>query len=383
MRSPEVGSRYDALKEENSRTLREDIDRRASVLRALPEIVNLNHSTLCNLKCAICPRSREKKAVRLTRAALTRVTTALFPTARKAVLTMAGEPLLADFAFLLEEARHHGVRVDVMTNGVLLTPDRYRSCRGVLDHLNVSLDSHVPEVYERLRRGARFDPVHANLLAIRDLRRAEPDDVLFSVSAVVLGSNLERLGDFIRFAARLEVDGVLVQRLQRDILRLTEEAPSTRYPDETIIVELEAARETARREGVNLFFHGFTLPDVMVKPLRSRVPEPVVAPGICPYLVQNFDVLYTGEVYACCVPTDHRLGRVPDEDPRDIWNGRRFVRLREAHRSGRGTVFCSGCSQAPHLPARRPVWWNESLKRGRRAFRHVASRLRRASRDGS
>lgn len=357
------------LKNENSRLLREEIAQGACTLRGLPEIINVNHSNLCNLNCGICPRSQNEKGMRLSQESLMRITDALFPTARKAVLTMAGEPLLADFEFLLDEALRHDVKLDVMTNGVLLTPELYRSARRALDHLNVSLDSHLPELYERLRKGASFDHVDANLQALRKVRHDEPDEVLYSISAVVMNSTIDHLPGLIRHAATLGADAVILQRLRLEIMDLEDEAPAS--PD------LEAACRAAQEAGINLVFTDLGFPDVRVKPLRPRVPEPMATPGICPFLVQNMDILFTGEVYACCIPTDHYMGNVVHHDPAWIWNSPSFVKLRRAHRSGRGTVFCSGCSQAPHLPARKPAWLNDGIKNARRIINHLSRKTSR------
>jgi MoaA/NifB/PqqE/SkfB family radical SAM enzyme len=166
------------LKESNSALLRREVDRGATRLASLPEVVNLNHTNRCNLKCPFCVTTHEKQHHRLSRDVIERVAEALFPTARKVVLTMAGEPLAADFELIADLARRFAVKLDMVTNAVLLTPERYGEIRGLLDHLNVSFDSHVPEVYERLRVGASFAKVHAHLRGIRELREREPDEVL-------------------------------------------------------------------------------------------------------------------------------------------------------------------------------------------------------------
>lgn len=370
------------LKERNSALLRQEIARGATRLESLPEVVNLNHTNICNLKCPFCVTTHEKYHSRLSRDVIERVADALFPSARKAVLTMAGEPLAADFDLIADAARRFAVKLDMVTNAVLLTPRRYGEIRGVLDHLNVSLDSNVPEIYERLRSGASFEKVHAHLRGIQELRERDPDDVLLTLSAVVQRSNLEGLPDFVRFAGGLGVDGVLLQHLLET--RLTgEQDPDSNPGREVVNSHLREASRAAREAGVNLVFVGFPLPNVIVDPPRPRVAEPIASDGICGYLVQNFNVLFTGEVYPCCVPTDHVLGNVREQDPVEIWNGPAFVRLREAHRSKRGTPFCSGCGMAPHLKPRRPAWINERVKTARRWWRHVRGLRERARSAGA
>ena len=45
---------FQAYKDENSRLLREDWREKREVFRAMPEIINLNHSNACNLRCVTC-----------------------------------------------------------------------------------------------------------------------------------------------------------------------------------------------------------------------------------------------------------------------------------------------------------------------------------------
>lgn len=373
---------YAALKAENSALLREEIARRATVYRALPEVVTLNHTDICNLRCIMCPRHLAQGTHRLDRRVLAHVANQLFPTAKKLVLTTSGgEPLGADFDFLLEQALHYGVKVDAVTNGVLLTPALYRRARTALDHLNVSLDSHVPEVYERIRLGASHDRVFGNLWSICAIRREEPDDVLLSVSAVVMRSNLPHLDEFVRFAAGLGVDGVVLQRLAHETKPTPEEALEGAFSVEDVGKALDGAAAAARETGVNLFTSEFGRPNVMVAPIRAKVPPTVEGHGTCWFVAQDFGVMYTGEVYPCCIPTDHLLGNVLYQDPVEIWNGKPFQRLRAAQLSGRGTTFCSGCLHAPHLPPRRPQAINRIARKVRMAVAHVKNNAVRRYRE--
>jgi len=346
---------YLELKRANSQLLRDDVERRAVVYRGLPEVVTLNHSDICNLRCVMCPRNLAQGKHRLDQRVLDHVVNELFPTAVKVVLTTAGgEPLAVDFDFLLERALRFGVRIDAVTNGVLLTRDLYLRARSALDHLNVSLDSHVPAVYERIRLGASFDRVVGNLAAVAEERRRQPDAVLLSLSAVVMRSNLPHLADFVRFAHRFAPDGIVFQRLRHEVKPTPEEEPSTAMPSAEVRGHLDAAAAAARDVGLNLFMTELGIPSVIAQHPRPKMPSTIEGRGLCWFLAQNFNVMYTGEVFPCCIPTDYCLGDVRYQDPAAIWNGAPMQRLRAAHLSRRGTVFCSGCLHAPHLPARGP-----------------------------
>jgi MoaA/NifB/PqqE/SkfB family radical SAM enzyme len=178
----------------------------------------------------------------------------LFPTAWKLGLAASqAEPMANDFEFLVERALRHGVRVDMTTNGTLLTVDRYREARAVLDHVDISIDTVVPKTYAAIRLGAEFSQVHDNVMAIQEERRRTPDDVLLSLSAVVMKSNLYELPALVDFAKRVRADALVFQVLNHDAKSTPEEEPELLGEGCTRTV-LEACRDAAKRQGVNLVY---------------------------------------------------------------------------------------------------------------------------------
>jgi MoaA/NifB/PqqE/SkfB family radical SAM enzyme len=377
-RSRDVPSTLQSLKEENSRILHEDIERGAVQYRALPEVITLNHTDICNLQCIMCPRNKRQGKHRMDRAALEYLMHELFPYARKAVLTTSdGEPLAVDFDLLVERAIEYKVKLDVVTNGVLLTPDCYQGAREALDHINVSIDSHIPEVYEHIRQGARFSRLHENLMGIKETRSREKDDVLFSLSAVVMRSNIDHLAGLVEYAAEAGADGVVFQRMRTYLNPSPQERPETGFSREEILQRLDRACEAARKKKINLYMPEFGLPGVLVRPLRAKIPQTMENKGLCWFAAQNFAVMYTGEVYFCCHPNDHCLGNIYYKDIMSIWNGATARRLRTAHLSGRGTLFCSGCMDAPHLKPQKLWLLKPMLQRTRMVATHLRNMLHR------
>jgi len=343
------------VKEANSRLLREDVDQQRPVLRGLPEIIALHTTERCNLRCTMCMRSLGQGKLQLPRSRLAAICDELFPTARKVALSAAkGEPMLADYDLVMAKARTHAVRVDLVTNGTELTGAAYRDGRDVFDHVNVSVDCAVPEIYERIRVGARFARLLSNLNAIAEERRRLPDDVLLSLSAVVMRSNLPHLPQLVEFARSVAADAVILQPLDHSGKPNHDQDPAIDPGHATVQAMFDTLRGAAQANGVNLFFSGFGLPPLLCRPLRDKLPTTLSAGNACWYVVQHMGIQPTGDVFACCYPTDHLVGNVMLESPRAVWNSRAFQRLRVAHYSRRGTLFCSGCVNAPRLPARRP-----------------------------
>ena len=360
------------LKHENSLRLRAEIARGEVVLTGLPEIVTLNSTDICNLRCVMCPRNRAQGTYRLDDAVVRHVSAELFPTALKANLTTAGgEPLGTGFDVILEHARRYEVMIDVVTNGMLLSRETFLEMRPALDHLNISVDCSVPEVYERLRLGGSFERLVGNLRAMAEVRADGEDDILLSMSAVVMASNLPHLPELVHFAAEHGAGGLVLQRLRHEVMPTPAEEPTTHHAPEEIERLLARTAEAAEHCGINLYQAELGLPNLFHRAQRPKVPDTIDGAGVCYFLSQSFSVMYTGEVYPCCKPTDYKLGDVREQSPVEIWNGEPLRRLRRAHYSRRGTLFCSGCEYAPHLPARGDARLVGLARSARRVRAHV------------
>jgi radical SAM protein with 4Fe4S-binding SPASM domain len=392
-------------KQENSRLLREDFAQGRETFRAWPEIVSLHTTERCNLRCIMCPRSERIGRSALARDVLRRVCETLFPTARKAIVTgHQGEPMLTDFDVVVDAAMRHGVRLDLVTNGTLLTGDRYAQLAPALGHLNVSVDSHQPEVYERIRAGGRFEHLQRNLREISALRRNAATPPLWTLSAVVMRCNLDHLGGLIGFAADLGADAVILQPLRQYVRRLADEdvigggaadlhsGQSSGCPDPfhgradaraRLDARFDELRAVARARRINLYFADFQLPAVEVEPLRQQIDYLADSSKMCWYLMRNVSIYDTGMVYPCCHPTDYSLGDVRKHDIQRIWNGPAMQRLRRAHFTRRGTLFCSGCLHAPYLETPKKSRVRDQVKFARLVVNHVRhawSRRRNAAR---
>lgn len=364
--------------------MREEIAAGATTFRALPEIVTLNSTDICNLRCVMCPRSIAQGEHRLEDRVVAFVCDELFPTALKVNLTTAGgEPLGPGFDAILERARRHDVKVDVVTNGMLLTRELIEDLAPALDHLNVSVDCAEPEVYERIRAGASFERLLDNLGHLRDRKDRADDEFLFSISAIVMASTLEHLPALVRFAAQHAVDGVVLQRLNHEIKPTRDEDVLAHYTLAEAEGLLDETARVARELGVDLYQAELGRPNVITRGSRPKVPATIDDSGVCYFLAQSFSVMYTGEVYPCCKPTNYMLGDVRYEHPVDIWNGERLQRLRRAHLERRGTLFCNSCEYAPHLQKGRGGRMGDAVRLGVRAVSHVAHSRGRRDRERS
>ncbi len=396
-----------SIKQENSRRLAADFAARRDVFAALPEVISLHTTDRCNLRCVMCPRSERVGRSSLARDALRRVCDALFPAARKAIVTgNQGEPMVADFDVVVDAAQRHEVPLDLVTNGTLLTGERYAAIEAALRHLNVSIDSHLPEVYERIRVGGRFDLLRRNLEEIAQRRRASIRPPLWTFSAVVMRSNLDHLAGLVEFAADLGADAVILQPLRQFVRRIEHEdvigdggseyrsGRGSGCPDpfrgrqemrQRLDARFDEARRAARARRINLYFSDFQFPAVESRPLRREEEDLADSRKMCWYLLRGMSIYDNGAVYPCNHPTDYCRGDVHREDVRELWNGAKMRSLRRAHFSLQGTLFCSGCLHAAYLPAPTPSKLRDAAKSARLAVGHARNlwaRWRHPSRAG-
>ena len=129
-----------------------------------PELLQVEITTLCNLRCVFChnddPRVQERGSMSFETFAslLVQVKT----TCRRVNLWGTGEPFLHPDLFRMASlARDSGVpRIKVSTNGHFLTPNNVdRILQSGITDVRISLESACPDQYERERRGGSLGKV--------------------------------------------------------------------------------------------------------------------------------------------------------------------------------------------------------------------------------
>lgn len=157
----------------NQLLLAEEIAERREVLSARPLEIAVCPSTYCNYNCIMCDHGRSPRR-ELPESIWDELVEHL-PTLSSLTL-LGGEPLANPLAmrFLrgFDVARYPDCKVDLVTNGSLLTAQALRHLRrATLGDVTVSLNAGTPDVYERVQRGISLDQVLANIDALIEFRR--------------------------------------------------------------------------------------------------------------------------------------------------------------------------------------------------------------------
>jgi radical SAM protein with 4Fe4S-binding SPASM domain len=375
---------YVRHKQRNSELLRDDIRSKHTVFRGLPEIVNLNHTDVCNLRCIMCFQAYTPGRNTIPLDRVREILDELLPTARKLKLTTAGEPVLGPFAEIVDRARHYGCRLELITNATRLTPERFAMMEDILDQIVISLDSHELESLEHIRGKGVHKRIMDNLAALGEYLQGKPRSFISAYHIVLMTSNVPLLADFVRFARTTGVDRVKVLRMHYMTEKLKQdEDPFVNFTREELDRHVHEAQRVAREVGMNLTLGEVGYDDVDAFPVRAHDP-PLIPTYCCNMLMQEVYVYPTEEIFPCCIPSAAlRMGTLKEKSFPEIWNGRGYRRLRRQMFSQKLEGACSGCkiygldpedSAFDFVPGAAPG-------RSRAAFDRLAARIRGTLKD--
>jgi sulfatase maturation enzyme AslB (radical SAM superfamily) len=275
---------------------------------ALPEIVQIESTNICNAKCVFCPRDEmlRKQGV-MSRDLFRKIVDECAALGITHVrMHNYGEAFLD--RYLTEKVRYakeKGIKeVGMISNGSLITE---KVARGMvearLDAINISIDAGGKDVFEATRIGLNYDKVIANverLLRVRaELGRRRPKLIL----SFVRQDNSADEHAFIEHWRKIA--------------------------DKIHITELHNWAGTLNRE--------------------SDVNFPCYRPWL------TFTVLWDGRVSLCCADFDGKtiLGDLNTQTIEQVWNGDAYRTARRQHLESGGPDVCRACD----LPRKdSPLW---------------------------
>lgn len=194
------------------------VNGRLALLHDVPAKIYVEATTVCNLGCVTCIRHAwDEPMGHMPPERYRRLLDGLFPAAPEPV-TLAfagyGEPLVNPHFFeMVELARERRLRVELITNGLLLTAEATRELlRLGVAQIAISLDGADETTYGDVR-GRGLAPVLANLQALSEARRRARVPVRLGVAFVATRRNIASLPDLLRLAHDLDLDFVSVSNV--------------------------------------------------------------------------------------------------------------------------------------------------------------------------
>lgn len=303
-------------------------------VRGSPFFLEIEPTILCNLKCLFCinpflPRARTHLTLSRFRQIIDQ-----FPLLAKVSLVGIGESFMnPDLWGMIREAKSRGVQIGTTTNGTILNHSILQEIfDSGLDWLNFSLDGATKETYERLRPGAVFEKVLANVRRVAHASDGRPKPRL-AVWFVANRQNIEELPQMVEL-----VKGLGVFRLNTQGLHYWGHPDwHAKAVEASAIEDLESillkVKQLCQESGVEFGWHNF--------PERE-------APRGCKWPWKGSYITADGYVTPCCEngsdPDRIRFGNIFEQPFEEIWNSEGYRGFRRQMKSSEGRPsVCIDC----------------------------------------
>ncbi|MCX5778938.1 MAG: tetratricopeptide repeat protein [Elusimicrobia bacterium] len=183
-----------------------NIGERRSDISTLPISIDVHITTKCNLRCVMCSLDK-KTGVELSPYVKEQIL-AIMPYLHN-ISWLGGEVFLYDgFEELFVAAGKYGIKQKVTTNGLLIDD---RIARKLIENnveLEISIDGATKDIYESIRRGARFEDMLNSINIIKHARKSLSSKYGLNMAVVIMKSNYHQIIDFVEFAKKHEFDAI-------------------------------------------------------------------------------------------------------------------------------------------------------------------------------
>jgi radical SAM protein with 4Fe4S-binding SPASM domain len=311
-----------------------DYWREPIVMQSMPVFLQIEPTILCNLECSYCinpflPRERTS----LTLDKFTRILDEV-PSTRKISLVGIGETFMNKEVFsIIRYAKSRGIEVATTSNGTILT-DRILGeiLDSGLDALNFSLDGATKATYEKLRPGATFEKVLANIRRIAAAVEGRPRPKL-AIWFLLNRDNVFELPDMVELVRSLGISSLNTQGVHYWGHPDWHDRANQANALDDLTATLQETRRRAEAAGIDFQWHNF--PDAG-------------AARECKWPWKGAYVTADGFVTPCCEngsdPVRINFGNVFEQPFVQIWNSEAYQQFRRELKSPAGRpAICADC----------------------------------------
>ncbi len=188
-----------------------------------PQRMSIVTTSICNIDCIMCslhdcypPKNADETMLQF----MTKLNGTSFQ------LGVIAEPLAHSRVYeVIKRLKDRGAQVTFSTNGTLLNNNVAKKLIDLkVDSIQVSLDG-ISEIYERIRKGAKFSEVIANVRNLQMEKRAAKSQKPYITSLfIAMKSNYKCLPDVIKLAAELDMKHVGVSNIEPYSEEMAEES---------------------------------------------------------------------------------------------------------------------------------------------------------------
>lgn len=244
---------FDRLRQINEVLMNIDLTYLSPALQALPMQAWIRISTACDLTCPLCERQHVQPVDSgfMDFDRFEKLVDGLAGM-RKAHLFGLGEPFLNKRFFeYVEKCHARGIEVSTTTHAMRIDEALARRIvESGMEELAISMDAAEPGLFERLRKGADFHTVCANVRRLSDLKRELGSPIPdLMICCTVSKENAEQLEAMVELASRLGVKRISFSDVTAPTLDFVDYNISGSSRLES---ELSKARQAGERLGIRV-----------------------------------------------------------------------------------------------------------------------------------
>jgi radical SAM protein with 4Fe4S-binding SPASM domain len=325
------------------------------VLETGPYEAHVGFSNVCNMSCIMCWNGANPPAQRMDPAALERFAEQVAPSLSIITPYDGSEPLIVTWDETRRVCERYSIELCLTTNGQFLDERKFDELAGITETLFVSIDSHVPELFELIRPRSRPARVFANLRAAAGLARERGLECM--VNVVFMVENGPLLPESVGYFADIGIETVHVLQMLDINGQSGWSNPLLHFSADYIALLKQRCIDVARQRGLRLRWDVAGLEEYDFRE-RATPPRPRKVeydhwdwrmrnhlPGFCRNVYDRLRIDTAGSVAPCAFSADGELelGNLAEADFADMWNGPKARDLRRAHYTWDYPSLCASC----------------------------------------
>ena len=355
-----------------------------------PYLAHVQFSNFCNMSCIMCWNGANPRTKKLSPELVEKLAQELGPEVSVIEPYSGSEPLALTWKETLRIAKQYGVLLLMTTNAQFLTEERFNELKDFTETLYLSIDSHIPYVYEKIRLRAKTDAVFQHIGPA--IKLAKQHRLECTVNIVLMTYNAAFIADSTAWFNDLGVESINVIQMMDvnhqshfyDALAHCSPEYINHVKEQTI----EVCKERKMRLVWNVGYpqiHEFRedgVPTNQRKVMNDHWSWRMryMHPGFCRQAYNRMRIEVDGNVTPCCYATEDqlKLGNLGDENFYDeVWNGVAAQDLRRGMYTGDVPSLCVNCNvrtvpdPRPNMPFIEQV---ESDPKWKRFFRQEVIR---------
>lgn len=331
----------------------QEIKEKKLVLNSKPSHIWLAVSGRCNLSCSHClgipgrGSTRKNDLADLDWKVFEKLEQELFPYVGKCVIggNNRGEPFFAkEWDKYYDRLLRFPMKIEITTNSTLLSSERIEKLVSHGVNFRISIDGASDKTLQ-LIRGIKFSKIVQRLKKIDETRKKYPQsNSKILINFAICYSNVYELPEFIKLGSEIGINEICVMHLMPQTEG--QRYQSLFYHMDTYNRIVEKSKLLSEEKNIKLdmpppFDCGEITP---VYPSKKREDKKPDKNSFCLLPWNSVSITNKGTVEPCCVGAMREMGDLKKKGFSEIWNGKRYQKLRKEMIEQKQTRGCANCS---------------------------------------